>query len=52
MQISKVNEAIEQLIELLKLEKEEDFERFREEVLLLSLKEKKKKGVEEDYEVF
>ena len=45
MQQLVINEQLLKLSELLKLEKKEDFERFREEVLKLTLKEKKEKGL-------
>jgi len=45
MQQSVINEELEKLTALLQKEKEEDFERFREEVLKLTLKEKKESGL-------
>ena len=45
MQQSVINEQLLQLTELLKIEKEADFDRFREEVLKLTLKEKKERGL-------
>ena len=42
---SPTNEKITQLQDLLALEKEQDFERFQQQVLQLSLAEKRKKGV-------
>ena len=45
MQQSVINEELEKLTKLLKKEKEVDFERFREEVLKLTLKEKKEQGL-------
>ena len=45
MQQSVINEELEKLTALLQKEKEEDFERFREEVLSLTLKEKKARGL-------
>lgn len=45
MQISSINEELSEQLRLLKIEKEEDFERFRNEVKRLSLKEKREKGL-------
>ena len=44
MQGNSINDQIFRLQELLKLEKKEDFERYRQEVLELSLSEKRKRG--------
>ena len=45
MELSTVNDALQELLNVLKIEKEEDFERFREMVIQLSLKEKREKGI-------
>jgi len=45
MQQSVINEELEKVSKLLQKEKEVDFERFREEVLKLTLKEKKEQGL-------
>ena len=45
MQQSIINEELDKVLALLKIEKKEDFERFRNEVLQLSLQEKKEKGL-------
>lgn len=45
MSQAKINQQIEELKEILKIEKKEDFERFRAEVAQLSLSEKREKGL-------
>ncbi|HFC00909.1 MAG TPA: AAA family ATPase [Phaeodactylibacter sp.] len=45
MQIATINEQLTELLELLKIEKKEDFDRFRQQVLQLTLQEKKEKGL-------
>ena len=45
MNQTKINKQIQTLKEVLKIEKKEDFERFRAEVAQLSLSEKREKGL-------
>ena len=45
MQMTEINKELERVLDLLQLEKKEDFERFREKVMQLSLKEKREKGL-------
>lgn len=45
MQLSEINNKLTKVLELLQIEKQEDFDRFREQVLKLSLKEKREKGL-------
>ncbi len=45
MNFTKINEQLQRLKDLLKLEKEEDFERFRREIQQLSIKDKVGKGL-------
>ncbi len=45
MQLSEINNELTKVLELLQIEKQEDFDRFREQVLKLSLKEKREKGL-------
>jgi len=45
MDLSSVNEALTELLGVLKIEKEADFERYRQMVIQLSLKEKREKGI-------
>jgi len=45
MQMTEINKELERVLELLQLEKKEDFERFREQVMQLTLKEKREKGL-------
>lgn len=45
MQTATINNQLTYLLELLKIEKEEDFERYRQLVIQLSLKEKREKGL-------
>ncbi len=45
MQLSEINKELTKVLELLQIEKQEDFDRFREQVLKLSLKEKREKGL-------
>ena len=45
MQVSEINNKLTKVLELLQIEKQEDFDRFREQVLKLTLKEKREKGL-------
>jgi ATP-dependent RNA/DNA helicase IGHMBP2 len=45
MQMESIDQQIQQLQDLLRLEKAEDFERYRQQVLTLSLTEKRKRGL-------
>ncbi len=45
MQLSDINNQLTKVLELLQIEKKADFERFREQVLKLTLKEKREKGL-------
>ena len=45
MQMTEINKELERVLDLLQLEKKEDFERFREKVMKLSIKEKREKGL-------
>lgn len=45
MQLTTINNALKELLQVLQIEKKEDFERFRETVIKLSLKEKREKGL-------
>ncbi|MEM6966367.1 MAG: AAA domain-containing protein [Bacteroidota bacterium] len=45
MQRTAINKALTELLRVLQIEKKEDFERFRETVIKLSLKEKREKGL-------
>ncbi len=45
MQTATINKELTYLLELLKIEKEEDFERYRQLVIQLSIKEKREKGL-------
>ena len=45
MQLSDINNELTKVLELLQIEKKADFDRFREQVLKLTLKEKREKGL-------
>ena len=44
MQLSEINNELNKVLELLYIEKKADFDRFREHILKLTLKEKREKG--------